>query len=227
MKKIFSCLALASLLLPISSYSQAKKDTTIKKSQGSDQGGSVAVAEGSPTKAIQELEAKSDHYKAGPNLSAEDKANNVRIKKEIINGTFDVRELSRVALDKHWSKISAAEQNSFVDLMVQLLEKRAILAKEQTKTQGKAYTVKYLGDTFIEGNKKAKTKTQIYVPKENTKVAIDYKLVKIAAGWKIFDVIVDNASLVDNYKFQFNSIITKNGFPELMSRMRKKLAEMK
>jgi ABC-type transporter MlaC component len=40
-------------------------------------------------------------------------------------------------------------------------------------------------------------------------------------------VIVDDASLVDNYRYQFDSIITKNGYPELVNRMQKKLAELR
>ncbi len=83
-----------------------------------------------------------------------------------------------------------------------------------------------MGDSYLDPQKaKAKTKTIIYIPKENTKVAIDYKLIKMGNGWKVFDIIVDDASLVDNYKYQFDSIIAKYGYPELVSRMKKKLTD--
>ena len=49
----------------------------------------------------------------------------------------------RFALDKNWAPLSPAEQNDFVNLMTQLLEKKGILSKEQSKTQGKKYLVKY------------------------------------------------------------------------------------
>jgi len=42
-------------------------------------------------------------------------------------------------------------------------------------------------------------------------------------GWKIFDVIVDDASLLSNYKFQFDRIISKNGYEDLIERMQSKL----
>jgi phospholipid transport system substrate-binding protein len=160
-------------------------------------------------------------------LTAQEKAENAQLKREIITGTFDIRELSRLALDKHWGARSATEQNQFVALMTDLLEKKGILSKEQSRTRGKKYVVKYLGDTYLDSAKsRAKTRTSIHVPKEDVNVSIDYKLVKAGSGWKIFDVIVDDASLVDNYKYQFNSIITKHGYPELIARINKKLNEM-
>src|SRR4030095_1390658 len=162
------------------------------------------AAAGTPSRAIQDLETKSEKYHTGDPLTAQEREENAQLKRDIINGTFDIRELSRLALDKHWAERSPAEQDQFVSLMTQLLEKKGILSKEQSRTRGKKYMVKYLGDTYLDPQKsRAKTKTSIHVPTENVTVSIDYKLVKMGSGWKIFDVIVDDASLVDNYKYQF------------------------
>jgi ABC-type transporter MlaC component len=46
-------------------------------------------------------------------------------------------------------------------------------------------------------------------------------------GWKIFDVIVDDASLLSNYRFQFDRIIQKGGFEDLIKRMEVKLVDIK
>ncbi len=218
----------------------AKTDTTVGHSSSntsntnsSTHGGDVMVRQsadapvGTPTRAIQDLETKMDGYKTGKNLSAEDKAHNVQLKKEALNGTFDLRELCRLALDRHWATLSAGEQDNFVNLMTQLLEKKGILSKEQSRVNGKKYLIKYQGDTYLDSQKsRAKTRTHISVPKEDVEMSIDYKLLKKGTEWKIFDVIVDDASLVDNYKYQFDSIISKHGYPELVSRMKKKLTDM-
>ncbi len=189
--------------------------------------GSADAPLGSPTRAIQDLETKMDNYKTGTHLSAEERAKNAQLKREALNGTFDLRELCRLALDKHWASLSAAEQDHFVNLMTQLLEKKGILSKEQSQTQGKKFFIKYTGDIYLDATKtKARSRTQITVPKEDVEISIDYKLLKKGNEWKIFDVVVDDASLVDNYKYQFNSIITKHGYPELVSRMKKKLVDM-
>lgn len=195
--------------------------------KGPAAGGSVTAPQGTPTREVQEIEVKMDSYKTGGNLTAEDKANNSKVKREILNGTFDLRELCRLALDKHWSELTPADQNNFVALMTDLLETKAIFSKEHTKTQGKAYTVQYLGDTYSNEKTRAKTRTKVIVPKENVKVDIEYKMKKDTSGWKVYDVVVDDASLVENYRFQFDSIIAKNGYPELVRRMQNKLKELR
>src|SRR5262245_6596466 len=215
---------LAACLIASSSFGQnSRKDETLQRAptsapaEGATTPGRVVIRQGSdaaagtPTRAIQELEDKSQKYHTGETLSAQEKEENAELKREIVNGTFDIRELSRLALDKHWGARTQAEQNQFVNLMTQLLEKKGILSKEQSQTRGKKYMIKYLGDTYLDPAKsRAKTKTSIHVPKEDVNISIDYKLVKAGPGWKIFDVIVDDARLVDNYKYQFNSIITKS-----------------
>jgi phospholipid transport system substrate-binding protein len=186
---------------------------------------------GTPMRAIQELDAKLDDYKTGPNLSEADKEFNRNLKKDIIHGTFDIRELCQLSLGKHWNDRTDAERNDFVQLMTDLLEKRAILSKEQGQKKAKSenvYSIKYIGDKFLNPEKtRALDKTQVYVKSEDIKVELNYKL-KLSKNteWKIFDVIVDGASLLDNYKYQFDSIIKKGGYQDLTRRMKNKLNSM-
>ncbi|MFO1519305.1 MAG: ABC transporter substrate-binding protein [bacterium] len=239
MKRFQTLIAFSAFFLSAATFAgPSAKDTTLsrpnagpaavpEKSNGVIVRQQADAAPGTPSRAIQDLEAKMDDYRTGDNLTSEDKAKNAQIKKEIITGIFDIRELCRLSLDKHWGQRSAAEQSNFVNLMSQLLEKKAILSKEQSKTQGKKVMIKYLGDSFLDPQKtRARTKTSITIPKEEVNISIEYKLVKNGNEWKIFDVIVDDASLVDNYKYQFNSIITKHGYPELVSRISKKLNDL-
>ena len=186
---------------------------------------------GTPTRAIQDLDAKLDTYKTGANLSPEDEEYNKNLKKDIIHGTFDVRELSKLALARHWNERSQKEQDEFVQLMTDLLEKRGILSKEQGKRKSKSgnvYNITYKGDKFLNAEKtRVLTRTSVYVKSEDIRVELNYKLVrKPNKEWMIYDVIVDGASLLDNYKFQFDSIIKKHGYPDLVRRMKGKLDKM-
>ncbi|KAB2837828.1 ABC transporter substrate-binding protein [bacterium] len=228
LRKFFLTATAVAVAISISGASSAAVKAPPK---GGDQvlqsNGQVNAPQGTPTREIQDIEVKMDAYKTGADLSAEDKANNAKIKRDIITGTFDLRELCRLALDKHWGGLSAAEQNNFVALMTDLLETKALFSKEQTKTRGKAYTVQYLGDTYLQEKTRARSRTKVIVPKENVKVDIEYKMKKDPGGWKIFDVVVDDASLVENYRYQFDAIISKNGYGELVRRMQNKLKELK
>ena len=226
-KSILTALAAAAALSLPGAAISAVKGAPKGEDQVLQSNGQVNAPQGTPTREIQDIEAKMDSYKTGSDLSTEDRANNAKVKREILTGTFDLRELCRLALDKHWSELSAGEQSNFVALMTDLLETKAIFSKEQTKTRGKAYTVQYLGDTYLNDKTRARTRTKVVVPKENVKVDIEYKLKKDPGGWKVFDVVVDDASLVENYRYQFDAIISKNGYGELVRRMQNKLKELK
>ncbi len=180
-----------------------------------------------PLDSIKELDRKVEAYKTGPHVTPEDLEANKKLKQQIIRGTFDIYELCKLALDVHWNEISADQQSSFSSLMTSLLEKKAILSKEQVKGSAKPYRVVYKEEKFLNSEKsQAMVATKLFVPSEKIDLNINYKLLLSPRGWQIFDVIVDEASLVENYKFQFDTIIRKYSFQELVARMEKKLKEM-
>jgi phospholipid transport system substrate-binding protein len=59
------------------------------------------------------------------------------------------------------------------------------------------------------------------------KVPIDYKLLKEKGNWEVYDVVIEGVSLVNNYRIQFNSIIRKDSYEELVKRMKNKQEEEK
>lgn len=193
--------------------------------------GKKLAVEGTPTRAIQDLDKTLDDYKTNP-ITPEDKKNNEEVKKKVLHGTFDIEELCRLALASHWKKISEKDRKYFVDLLTRLLEQKAVFSKEQSRSKNKSkgdatYTITYKGDRFLNEEKtKALTRSRVRVPSENIEIDLDYKLKKVGAIWKIFDVIVDGASLLDNYRYQFDKIIKKDGYADLVRRMESKLKEL-
>jgi len=180
-----------------------------------------------PMQAIKDLDKMIEGYHLGKDLSPEQLQENKTLKRRIIRGTFDIEELCRLSLGNHWNEISKEQQERFVGLMTKLLETKAIFSKEQLKGENKYYTIKYNEQRFDDKEKKKSTVvSKMHVPSEKIDLDITYKLLLTPYGWKIFDVIVDDASLLSNYKFQFDRIIQKNGFENLMGRMEKKLDEI-
>lgn len=199
--------------------------------QGAEAVKSLKGEPGSPMEAIQKLDTLLNSYI----INAKDEKDlqyNQELKKKIVNGTFDVRELCRLALDKHWQTRSEKERVAFVDLMTRLLERKAIFSKEQnlgadgSKGKGK-YAVVYTESRFLDPRKtKALVLSYIDIPSEALKVELDYKLKQAGTEWKIYDVIVDGASLLNNYRYQFDKIISTDGYDDLLRRMQSKLAEL-
>lgn len=184
-----------------------------------------------PTAAIKDLDKKLNDYRTGDNLTLAEKEHNRALKNDILHTIFDVRELSRIALGRHWNALSPKEQDDFVNLMIDLLMERGILSKEQGKQKAKSnsvYNVSYRGDKYLDPRKtRALSRTSVYIKSEGVNASLDYKLMSEGNQWKIYDVIVDGASLMENYKYQFDSIITKNGYPDLVARMQRKLTTFK
>ena len=188
------------------------------------------AARGTPVRAIQDVDDKLSRFKTGK-LSKKEREYNEQLKKDIIRGAFDVNELAKLSLSKHWNNLTVTEQEHVVQVMTDLLEVRALFAKEQSAARsikGGKYYVKYYGSRFLDEKKdRSKVITKVIVPSENIDIALNYKLMKEKGKWKIYDVVVDEASLVSNYRYQFNAIINKHGYPELVRRMENKLNEIR
>lgn len=184
-----------------------------------------------PTEAIKELDRLLGSYRTGASLTAADREYNRQLKQRILTGTFDIRELCRIALAEHWAVRSADEREYLVDLMTSLMEERAVTSKEQTAEKSRSteiYRVRYVGEKFLDPQRgRALVLTVVTIPSKNITIHIEYKLQRSAAAWKIFDVVVDGSSLVENYAYQFDSIITEHGYEELIRRMERKLDEMR
>ncbi len=59
------------------------------------------------------------------------------------------------------------------------------------------------------------------VTKEGKEISIDYRLHLVDENWKVYDMVIENVSLVKNYRSQFNRIITKSSYQDLVRRIRK------
>jgi phospholipid transport system substrate-binding protein len=224
--------AVAAVALPIIASAQSGQTQLAAIAQTTAKETAKAYElKGTPTQAIQELDGMLDDFHIGSKLTAQQEEENRQLKRKIIHGTFDIHELSRLALSKHWDEIAPDEQERFVKLLTDLIEEKALFSKEQLAAKSKSakkYRVVYRGDKFLDKDKKtALTRTRVIVPSENIDIGLNYKLKRQDGVWKVFDVIVDEASLVDNYRYQFDSIIKKSGYPELVRRMSTKLDEIR
>jgi len=54
---------------------------------------------------------------------------------------------------------------------------------------------------------------------------INYKLRHTGEDWRVYDLVIENVSLVNNYRSQFNRILTNSTYDELVSRIKAKLSD--
>jgi phospholipid transport system substrate-binding protein len=127
---------------------------------------------------------------------------------------FDFRELSQRALARHWQARTPAERDEFVQLFADLLE-RSYIGKIEMFNGGDR--IQYTGET-LDGEQVAIVRTRI-VTKNGTEIPVDYRLHRVGDRWLVYDVAIEGVSLVANYRAQFNKIIQRSSFQQLIAQL--------
>jgi phospholipid transport system substrate-binding protein len=138
---------------------------------------------------------------------------------EVIKHRVDYEEMARRSLGAPWPSLSHQERHEFVDLFVQLL--RDMFAGRITERSDEQ--VVFLGElreaAFAEVNAQMKGR-KIDTP-------IDFRLIHRAHEWWVYDIVIDGASIVSNYRSQFTSIIRDVSYAGLVKKMRQKAIAVK
>ncbi len=138
--------------------------------------------------------------------------------REVVNQIFDFGEISQRCLGRHWQARTPAEKEQFIALFGDLLE-NAYITKIESYSGEK---IQYPGDT-IEGDL-AIAKTRI-VTKQGTEIPVDYRMLLKDGRWAVYDVSIEGISLIGNYRTQFNAVIQRSGYPDLVARLTAKRDE--
>jgi phospholipid transport system substrate-binding protein len=124
---------------------------------------------------------------------------------------FDFKQMTQLAVGRAWSQASAAQQEALERAF------RTLLVRTYT-----AALVRSSGDTKVDVKPSAKSEGDETVVRTvakepgNQPVQIDYRMVKTPGGWKVYDVVVENLSLVTSYRTSFQSEIARSGIDGLI-----------
>jgi phospholipid transport system substrate-binding protein len=129
----------------------------------------------------------------------------------VVNQIFDFTEISQRSLGRHWQARTPAEHEQFVALFGDLLE-NAYITKIESYSGEK---IQYPGDV-IDGDL-AIVKTRI-VTKQQTEIPIDYRMFLNGGS-------IEGISLIGNYRTQFNAVIQRSGYPDLVAKLKAKQDE--
>ncbi len=135
--------------------------------------------------------------------------------RRIMNHIFDFEEISRRSLGRHWEERTPAERDEFIQVFGDLLE-RSCMGQIETYNGEK---VALLGDT-IEGES-ATVRTKI-VTGQGAEVLVEYRMLRRGDRWRAFDVVFEGVSLVGNYRAQFDRIIQRTSYQQLVKQVREK-----
>jgi phospholipid transport system substrate-binding protein len=132
---------------------------------------------------------------------------------------FDFAEMAKRSLGKHWAH-HRSRQEEFVPAFVGFVENAYIGSIQSFKGE------KILYVREIVDNNLAEVHTRV-VPARGEEVAVNYRLHLVGDDWKVYDVVIENISLVNNFRSQFNRILNSASFDELLRKLQERRAEQK
>lgn len=152
--------------------------------------------------------------KKDKDIQAGDQKKIFALAEEKILPNFDFDRVSRLVLGKHWTNASKDQQANFQREFRSLLLRTYAIALSKYRNQ----TIEYKPLRAQTDPNSAVVKTQV-IQSGSQPIAIDYTLGKTAAGWKVYDIVIEGVSLVTNYRGQFNDEIRQSNLDGLIQKL--------
>ena len=171
---------------------------------------------GIPSEQVRQTADKVLSILQDPRLKAGDKKKERRDQlRQVISARFDFNEMAKRSLGQHWQRRGIEEQRQFVQVFTDLLEQSYAAQIESLN-----------GEKIVYGRENqdrnhAEVDTRV-VTSKGEEFSVNYKLHSADGEWKVYDVVIENISLVNNYRSQFNRVLANSSFAEFLRKLREK-----
>lgn len=133
--------------------------------------------------------------------------------RRVADEIFDFREISQRSLGRHWQARTPAERAEFVVLFGSLLSDVYISRIEAYSGERILYVAEAVDGDYVT------VRTRI-VTKQGTEIPVDYRMFQREDRWRVFDASIEGVSLVANYRAQFNSVVQRSSYQDLVTRLK-------
>ncbi|HEX2929919.1 MAG TPA: ABC transporter substrate-binding protein [Candidatus Binatia bacterium] len=171
---------------------------------------------GEPLEMVKSSVEKAMAVLKDPKLKSPDMKNErIERLKTAINPIFDYDEMARRSLGAHWRRRSPSEQEEFLKLFRAFIEK--VYADKLDLYQGERIVV---GRETTDGDYAEIEARMINAKGEESQV--NFRLRRADGKWRVYDAVVENISIVQNYRSQFDRVISKSSYDELKKMLKEK-----
>jgi phospholipid transport system substrate-binding protein len=176
----------------------------------------AASSAGSPTEQVRNTVDKVLTIVRSPNSKSKAQIEAQRAQLlEVIYPRFDFTEMAKRSLGPHWARQTREEQREFIEIFAALMGRAYAGNIESYTSQNVLYTRESEDQNY------AQVDTKIVGDNQAT-VSINYKLHSVGNEWKIYDLVIEDISVVNNYRSQFNRVLARSSFAELVRMMKEK-----
>jgi phospholipid transport system substrate-binding protein len=131
---------------------------------------------------------------------------------KLIYERFDFAEMAKLSLGKYWDGISEDERQEFVEVFT------AYVLRVYKSTLNSYNGEKISYEREVREGDRAQVDTKV-MGKDQT-LFVDYKLHRLGDNWKIYDIAIEQVSIIKNFRSQFNRVISESSFKGLIERMK-------
>lgn len=132
----------------------------------------------------------------------------------ILSPHFDFFEMARLSMGRHWDLLDGRREE-FILAFTAFIENSYMLGIERLRHTKIVYTGQYVENGY------ARVDATI-LPIFGDDVFVRYTFHQVNGEWKIYDMTVDNVSLIKNYRSQINRVLSIAGFDELLKRLQRR-----
>jgi phospholipid transport system substrate-binding protein len=166
-----------------------------------------------PLELVQSSLARSRAILRTPATLAADPDERPRELRRVAHELFAFDAMARRALGPQWTTLSVQNQQEFLRLFTDMIERVYGIAVERYARDN----VAFLGEKVTRPNAEVRSRL---IARGST-ISIDYRMLEQDSRWAVHDAVIDDISLVANYRSQFESIIRTSSFAELLDRMQR------
>ena len=133
--------------------------------------------------------------------------------RQIVYPLFDFHEMAMRSFGGNWRPLILQQRKEFVSTFTALLEKTYADQIDLYDGQQVVYSGENIDGEYAQVDSRL-------IDKQGQAYSVVYKLHRVDVKWRIYDVVAENISLVNNYRAQFNRVIAKSSFEELLRIMK-------
>lgn len=175
------------------------------------------VSAGEPLNVVKAATDRALQLLKDPRLqTADKKTERIERLKQIINPIFDYEETAKRSLGSHWRRRTPDEQREFVKLFRAFLEKIYSDRIDEYAGEGIVFSRESIEKDYAEIDA-----TIVSTKREETPLI--FRLRSVNGTWLVYDAVVENISIVNNYRSQFDRVIKTSSYEELVKKIREKV----
>ena len=132
----------------------------------------------------------------------------------LIEAEIDFQEMAKRILATNWKQINDKQKKVFINLFRQIL-----LNDHWSRiSQFSGEKISYIA-TSIENDTLATVDTVIERPDKQAVIPVSYRMILKSGKWKVYDVMIENLSLIQSYRQEYAAIINNSDFEGLLKHM--------